>query len=177
MVTSSSAVGTSVYSYYLAKNICQLIIMPTRADRVVDERALHVTSIFQKTGEHAVIDHVADSDEEVLTALGYKQEFKRDFSIWSSFSVSFSILGLLPSVASTLGYNLAYSGPAGAVWGWVVAAVLIQFVALAMAELCSSMPTAGGLYYAAAVLAPEGWGPLLSWVGRFIVFQCFQAWY
>ncbi|KAL2062927.1 hypothetical protein VTL71DRAFT_5999 [Oculimacula yallundae] len=136
--------------------------MVSPMDHIVDERALHVTSIFQKTGGHATIDHVADSDEEILTALGYKQEFKRDFSIWSSFSVSFSILGLLPSIASTLGYNLAYSGPAGAVWGWVVAAVLIQFVALAMAELCSSMPTAGGLYYAAAVLAPEGWGPLLS---------------
>jgi hypothetical protein len=25
----------------------------------------------------AVIDHVADSDEEVLVALGYKQEFRR----------------------------------------------------------------------------------------------------
>lgn len=25
------------------------------------------------------------------------------------------------------------------------------------------MPTAGGLYYASAVLAPEGWGPLASW--------------
>ena len=132
--------------------------------RVVDEPNLHVTSISRKTEEHAITDHVADSDDEVLTALGYKQEFKRDFSIWSSFSVSFSILGVLPSVASTLGYNLAYSGPAGSVWGWVVAAVLIQFVALAMAELCSSMPTACGHYYAAAVLAPEGWGPLLSWV-------------
>ncbi|KAJ9612639.1 hypothetical protein H2200_004236 [Cladophialophora chaetospira] len=32
-----------------------------------------------------------------------------------------------------------------------------------MAELCSSMPTAGGLYYASAVLAPPGWGPLASW--------------
>ncbi|KAK5136538.1 hypothetical protein LTR08_002882 [Meristemomyces frigidus] len=26
------------------------------------------------------------------------------------------------------------------------------------------MPTAGGLYYASAVLAPEGWGPLAAWV-------------
>lgn len=26
------------------------------------------------------------------------------------------------------------------------------------------MPTAGGLYYAASVLAPEGWGPLASWI-------------
>ena len=88
----------------------------------------------------------------------------RDFSIWSCFAVSFSVLGLLPSIASTLGYNLGYSGPAGSVWGWLVAGILIQFVALAMAELCSSMPTAGGLYYASAVLAPEGWGPLCSWV-------------
>ena len=61
---------------------------------------------------------------------------------------------------------MAYSGPAGSVWGWIVAGVLIQFVAFAMAELCSSMPTAGGLYYASAVLAPEGWGPLFAWVGQ-----------
>ncbi|MCJ1389693.1 hypothetical protein MMC18_002550 [Xylographa bjoerkii] len=132
--------------------------------RTVDEGTLNVTSVFQKTGDHAVIDHVADADEEVLVALGYKQEFKRDFSLLSTFSVSFSVLGLLPSIASTLSYNLAYSGPAGSVWGWVVAGVLIQFVALSMAEICSSMPTAGGLYYASAVLAPEGWGPLCSWI-------------
>jgi hypothetical protein len=46
----------------------------------VDETRLHVTSIFTKTGEHAVIDHHADADEEVLVALGYKQEFKRSVS-------------------------------------------------------------------------------------------------
>lgn len=135
-----------------------------RKRSVVDESKLHVTSIFSKTGDHAIIDHVADADEEVLVSLGYKQEFKRDLTIWSSFSVSFSVLGLLPSIASTLTYNLGYSGPAGSVWGWIVAGILIQFVALAMAELCSSMPTAGGLYYASAVLAPEGWGPLCSWI-------------
>lgn len=143
---------------------------------VVDESKLGVTSIFNRTGGHAVLDHEADKDEEVLVALGYKQEFKRDLSIWSSFSVSFSVLGLLPSIASTLGYNLGYSGPAGMVWGWITAGILIQFVALSMAELCSSMPTAGGLYYASAVLAPEGWGPLCSWitgwyVGSFIPYS------
>ncbi|MCJ1230802.1 hypothetical protein MMC12_007476 [Toensbergia leucococca] len=138
--------------------------MSFNANHIVDEGALHLTSVFSKTGDHAVLDHVGDQDEEVLVALGYKQEFKRDFSLLSTFSVSFSVLGLLPSIASTLGYNLAYSGPAGSVWGWVVAGILIQFVALSMAELCSSMPTAGGLYYASAVLAPQGWGPLCSWI-------------
>jgi len=43
----------------------------------VDEGKLHVTSVFTKKGEHAVIDYVADADEEILVALGYKQEFKR----------------------------------------------------------------------------------------------------
>jgi len=84
--------------------------------------------------------------------------------VLESFSVSFSVLGLLPSVASTIGYSLGYSGTGGALWGWLIAALAIQATAFTMAELCSSMPTAGGLYYAAAVLAPEGWGPLCSWI-------------
>ena len=37
-------------------------------------------------------------------------------------------------------------------------------IAASMAELCSSMPTSGGLYYASAVLAPKGWGPIASWI-------------
>ena len=44
------------------------------------------------------------ADEEVLAALGYKPEFKREFSLWTSFCVSFAVLGLLPSFASTLYY-------------------------------------------------------------------------
>ena len=33
-----------------------------------------------------------------------------------------------------------------------------------MAELASSMPTSGGLYYAAAVLAGPRYGPLAAWI-------------
>lgn len=50
------------------------------------------------------------------------------------------------------------------VWGWLIAMFFIQCVALSMAEICSSMPTSGGLYYAAAVLAPPGWGPYAAWL-------------
>jgi hypothetical protein len=64
-----------------------------------------VTSVFRGT-DAPVVDHKLDADEEVLVALGYRQDFKRKFTIWSSFSVSFSVLGLLPSVAATLGYSL-----------------------------------------------------------------------
>ena len=37
------------------------------------------------------------------------------------------------------------------------------FVGLAMAEVCSSFPTAGGLYYWAAKLAPRSTAPAWSW--------------
>lgn len=109
-------------------------------------------------------DHAWSADEEVLASLGYKPEFKREFSLWTTFCVSFAVLGLLPSFASTLYYGMGYAGTAGMTWGWLVAMVGIQAIASSMAELCSSMPTSGGLYYAAAVLAPPGWGPLAAWI-------------
>ncbi|KAK5708969.1 GABA/polyamine transporter [Elasticomyces elasticus] len=105
-----------------------------------------------------------DTDEEVLAALGYKPEFKREFSLWTTFCVSFAVLGLLPSFASTLYYGMGYAGTAGMTWGWLVAMIGIQSVAASMAELCSSMPTSGGLYYASAVLGPPGWGPFAAWI-------------
>lgn len=53
------------------------------------------------------------ADEAALVALGYKQEFKREFSLWTTFCVSFAVLGLLPSVASTLYYGMGYAGTGG----------------------------------------------------------------
>ncbi|KAF1999514.1 amino acid transporter [Amniculicola lignicola CBS 123094] len=108
--------------------------------------------------------HEFNADDEVLAALGYKSEFKREFSLFTTFCVSFAVLGLLPSFASTLYYGMGYAGTAGMTWGWIIAMVGIQSVAMSMAELCSSMPTSGGLYYAAAVLAPPGWGPFAAWI-------------
>ncbi len=51
-----------------------------------------------------MFDRELTADEEVLAALGYKPEFKREFSLWTTFCVSFAVLGLLPSFASTLYY-------------------------------------------------------------------------
>ncbi|KAH5414342.1 hypothetical protein HBI47_152630 [Parastagonospora nodorum] len=123
-----------------------------------------VTSILPDDNIPYDSDHAFSADEEVLAALGYKSEFKREFSLWTTFSVSFAVLGLLPSFASTLYYGMGYAGTAGMTWGWIIAMIGIQCVAMSMAELCSSMPTSGGLYYAAAVLAPGKWGPFAAWI-------------
>lgn len=82
-------------------------------------------------------DSAWDVDDEVLAALGYKPEFRREFTLWTTFCVSFAVLGLLPSFATTLYYGLGYAGTAGMTWGWLVAMVGIQAVAMSMAELVS----------------------------------------
>ena len=47
----------------------------------IDASTLGVTSVLSRTHEKAVVDHAVDADEEVLTALGYKQEFVYSFPI------------------------------------------------------------------------------------------------
>ena len=63
----------------------------------------NVSSVLED-GAIPVYTRQLDADEEVLAALGYKPEFRREFSLWTTFCVSFAVLGLLPSFASTLYY-------------------------------------------------------------------------
>ena len=47
--------------------------------------------------------------------LGYKQELRRQYSTLEIFAVAFSIMGLVPSIASTIAFSLP-AGPVGMVW-------------------------------------------------------------
>ncbi|KAI2615052.1 amino acid transporter [Hypoxylon sp. NC1633] len=128
-----------------------------------ESHPLAVTTVFSDGDLPDYIAEMSD-DEAALAALGYKQEFKREFSAWTTFAVSFAVMGLLPSIATTMWYGLGYAGPAANTWGWLLSVVFILCVAASMAELASSMPTSGGLYYAAAVLAGPKYGPFAAWI-------------
>ncbi|KKK19759.1 GABA permease [Aspergillus ochraceoroseus] len=108
---------------------------------------------------------VEQGDMELLAALGYKQELRRHYSTTEVFAIAFSIMGLLPSIASTLSFSIP-AGPVGMVWGkrWLVASVFIFIVGLAMADLASAMPTAGGLYFWTHYFSGEKWKNPLSFV-------------
>jgi amino acid permease (GABA permease) len=103
------------------------------------------------------------SDEETLHRLGYAQELRRRMSGFSNFAVSFTIISILSGCLTLYGFGMATGGPAVIIWGWLGVGVMTLFVGLAMAEVCSSYPTAGGLYYWAAKLAPGKNGPVWSW--------------
>ncbi|TKY50897.1 Amino-acid permease BAT1-like [Spatholobus suberectus] len=105
-----------------------------------------------------------DSGHARLRELGYKQELKRDLSVISNFAFSFSVISVLTGVTTLYNTGLNYGGPVSFVYGWFIASAFTMIVALSMAEICSSYPTSGGLYYWSAKLAGPGWAPFASWI-------------
>src|SRR5690242_3138608 len=103
------------------------------------------------------------TDETRLHQLGYAQELRRHMSGFSNFAVSFTIISILSGCLTLYGFGLNTGGPAVIVWGWPIVGIMVIIVGLAMAEVCSSYPTAGGLYYWAAKLAPEKSSAAWSW--------------
>jgi amino acid permease (GABA permease) len=101
-------------------------------------------------------------DERRLHELGYAQELRRRMSGFSNFAVSFTIISILSGCLTAFYFGMQLGGPAIIVWGWPIVGIMTLMVGLAMAEVCSSFPTAGGLYYWAAKLSPRH-GPIWSW--------------
>src|SRR5262249_60418185 len=86
---------------------------------------------------------------------------------FSNFAVSFTIISILSGCLTLYSFGMNTGGPAVIVWGWPFVGVMTLFVGLAMAEGCSSFPTARGLYYWAAKLAKNN-GAAWSWVTRWV---------
>jgi amino acid permease (GABA permease) len=102
------------------------------------------------------------SDEELLHKLGYAQELHRGMSGFSNFAVSFTIISILSGCLTLFSFGMNTGGPSTMIWGWLLVGAFVVLVGLGMAEVCSSYPTAGGLYYWAARLAKRR-APLWSW--------------
>ncbi|PPQ75687.1 hypothetical protein CVT26_001521, partial [Gymnopilus dilepis] len=90
--------------------------------------------------------------------------FRRNFTPVELFGITFSIIGLVPSLASVLVFGLPYGGTSSIVWGWTVCAFFLTAIALAIAELGSSAPTSGGLYYWTFKFSSPRWRRLLCWI-------------
>jgi len=85
---------------------------------------------------------------------------------FSNFAVSFTIISILSGCLTLFGFGMSIGGPISSTYGWLLVGVMVTFVGLAMAEVCSSYPTAGGLYYWSAKLAKRNsaaWSWFTGW--------------
>jgi len=96
---------------------------------------------------------VVDEDAARLAELGYKQELHRGMSGFSNFAISFSIISILAGCITSYGIAMNSGGPIAISVGWPLVGAFVLCVALAMGEVCSVYPTAGGLYFWAGRLA------------------------
>lgn len=103
-------------------------------------------------------------DDALLARLGYKSQFRREFSLLETIAFAFSIMGISSAVSTSFYFPLVAGGHAGMIFGWLIPCFFVLCIACCLAELTSSMPTSAGLYYFSAKLAPEKYSALASWI-------------
>src|SRR5262245_15720845 len=107
------------------------------------------------------------TDEQRLAQLGYKQELRRKLSGFSNFAISFSIISILAGAITSYGIAMTAGGPMAITLGWLFVGGMVILVALAMAEVCSVVPTAVAPYCGPLAVAKRNKAAGAWFVGRF----------
>src|SRR4051812_23706236 len=105
----------------------------------------------------------AENDLKTLQSMGYTQELHRGMNGFSNFAISFSIICILAGGITSLQLGISSVGGASIGLGWPLSCFFSALVALAMAQIASAFPTAGGLYHWASILGGKGWGWITAW--------------
>ena len=113
--------------------------------------------------EHQHAPHTTDRDRETLHAHGYAQELARRLSGFSNFALSFSIICVLSGGVNSLAQATSGAGGAAIGLGWPLGVVLSGVFGVAMAQIASAYPTAGGLYHWGAILGNRFTGWITAW--------------
>ncbi len=108
-------------------------------------------------------NQVVDHDVAHLKKMGYEQELHRHMGAFSNFAISFSIICILAGGISAFPQALGAAGGASVGIGWLVGSLFAAVVALSMAQISSSFPTAGGLYHWGSILGGKGYGWCTAW--------------
>jgi len=104
-----------------------------------------------------------NADSRRLHELGYAQELRRRMGAFSNFAVSFTIISILSGCLTLYGFGMITGGPIVMSIGWPVVGFFVVIIGVCMAEIASSYPTAGGLYYWSAKLAQKGGRNVAAW--------------
>src|ERR1700751_5015690 len=114
--------------------------------------------------EDRYTDAERKEDMKVLHSMGYAQELERRMGAFSNFAVSFSIICILSGAINSLAQATAGAGGASIGIGWPIGCLISGVFALAMGQIASSYPTAGGLYHWSSILGNRFTGWVTAWL-------------
>ncbi len=109
-------------------------------------------------------DHQKSEDLKILHGMGYAQELHRSMNRFSNFAISFSIICILSGGINSLGQATSGAGGAAIGIGWPIGAAISGVFALALAQISSAYPTAGGLYHWGSILGNRFAGWVSAWL-------------
>ena len=109
-------------------------------------------------------EHKHSEDKKILHDMGYAQELARTMGKFSNFAISFSIICILSGGINSLGQATSGVGGAAIGIGWPVGVLVSGVFALALAQISSAYPTAGGLYHWGSILGNRFTGWLSAWL-------------
>ncbi|MBI2803293.1 MAG: amino acid permease [Gammaproteobacteria bacterium] len=104
-----------------------------------------------------------DDDVKILHGMGYAQELHRGMGAFSNFAISFSIICILSGGINSLAQATSGAGGAAIGIGWPIGCFFSFVFALAMAQISSAYPTAGGLYHWGSILGNRFTGWVTAW--------------
>lgn len=110
------------------------------------------------------LNKIASSDTDTLALLGKKQVLKRRFGFWSLLGFAVCELITWETVLALFSQSFNNGGPAGAIYGFIIAWASTLSVYTVISELASFAPIAGGQYYWVYMLAPDRWKVFCSYI-------------
>ena len=113
--------------------------------------------------------HMSD-DERRLAELGYKQDLSRNWSGFSNFAISFSIISILAGCFTNFVAGFNNGGPISISWSWAILSAFILLIGFTMSELVSAFPTSGGIYWWASKLGGAKAGFYTGWLNLIGLF-------
>ncbi|KAH8203993.1 hypothetical protein TruAng_001804 [Truncatella angustata] len=108
-----------------------------------------------------------------INAAGYRDQLKRQYNLIGLAGIALTVDNAWAALGSSISVSIANGGPTGLIYGLIVAVFYYSFIGLSLAELASSVPTAGGVYHWATIAAGPKWGRA---VGFFTGWINFYGW-
>ena len=104
-----------------------------------------------------------DDVTAAATAWATRRKLARRLSRFSNFAISFSIICILSGAINSLAQATSGAGGAAIGLGWPLGVMVSGVFGLAMAQISSAFPTAGGLYHWGSILGNRFTGWLTAW--------------
>ncbi|OQO08408.1 hypothetical protein B0A48_06278 [Cryoendolithus antarcticus] len=116
---------------------------------------------------------VVSQDGEIINASGHADQLQRHYGLLSICGLALNIDNAWVAFGGSLSISVLNGGPPGIIYELIVACIFYGFIGASIAELCSSVPSSGGVYHWASITPGPKYGRV---IGFFCGWLNFFGW-